>query len=281
MIIVMKTQEIVYFCIKFIFNMKNILVPIGSSENSSNTLQYAIDFAAAINAEVYVFRAYNVLSRAGTIINLNDIIERETNLYLRSVIKSVDVKNVSIKIITAKGKPIDSIVTVDNELGIDLIILGPRSNTENNEVFLGNTSGGIVKKTVLPTLIVPENYTFKPFTNILMAFKSGVINNTKKLIPITILKNTFNSKLNLLLVKTPEHTEKDLVINEELENLKSSLTITENATTFQGVLANFNTLNPDALVVLRRKRGFFKKLWEKNIILKKEFSCNVPVIVLG
>ena len=58
--------------------MKNILVPIGSSVNSSNTLQYAIDFASTIDAEVYVFRAYSVLSRAGAIINLNEIIERET-----------------------------------------------------------------------------------------------------------------------------------------------------------------------------------------------------------
>ena len=261
--------------------MKNILVPIGSSENSSNTLQYAIDFAATTNAEVYVFRAYSVLSRAGAIINLNEIIERETNLYLRSVINSVDVKNVSIKIITAKGKPIDSIIAIDKELGIDLIVLGPKSNSENSEVFLGNTSGGIVKQTTLPTLIVPENYTFKPFTNILMAFKSGVIENTDKLIPLTYFKNTFNSEVNLLLVKTPNHSEEDLIINEELDALKSSLTTTENATTFQGVLANFNSHNPDALCVFRRNRGFFKKLWEKNIILKKEFSCNVPVIVLS
>ena len=261
--------------------MKNILVPIGSSENSSNTLQYAIDFAATINDEIYVFRAYSVLSRAGAIINLNEIIERETNLYLRSVINSVDVKNISIKIITAKGKPIDSINAIDKELGIDLIILGPKSNSENSELFLGNTSGSIVKKTTLPTLIVPENYTFKPFANILMAFKSGVIKNTDKLIPLTYFKNTFNSKVNLLLVKTPKHSDEDLIINKELDALKSSLTITENATTFQGVLANFNSQNPDALCVFRRNRGFFKKLWEKNSIMKKEFSCNVPLIVLS
>ena len=40
--------------------MKHILVPIGSTENVKNTLQYAIDFATEINAKVFVFRAYNV-----------------------------------------------------------------------------------------------------------------------------------------------------------------------------------------------------------------------------
>ena len=61
--------------------MKNILVPIGSSENASSTLQYAIDFAKELNANVYVFRAYHVMSKAGTMVNVDEIIERETNLY--------------------------------------------------------------------------------------------------------------------------------------------------------------------------------------------------------
>ena len=44
--------------------MKHILVPVGSSENASNTLQYAIDLAAEFEAKVFVFRAYKVLSKA-------------------------------------------------------------------------------------------------------------------------------------------------------------------------------------------------------------------------
>ena len=34
--------------------MKHILVPIGSTENAKNILQYAIDFATEINAKVFV-----------------------------------------------------------------------------------------------------------------------------------------------------------------------------------------------------------------------------------
>ena len=47
--------------------MNHILVPIGSNENASNTLQYAIDFAKELSAEVFVFRAYKVLSKAGRV----------------------------------------------------------------------------------------------------------------------------------------------------------------------------------------------------------------------
>ena len=261
--------------------MKNILVPIGSSENSINTLQYAIDFANEVGADIFVLRAYNVQSKAGTIIDVNAILERESNLYMRAMINSVDRKGKDIQLISAKGNVVDSIASVNKEIGIDLIMMGPKSNSIREEVFLGATSGSVVKQSDIPVLIVPESYVFKPFNSVLTAFKSGVINKNDVLKPLQFVKDKFNPVINLLLVKTPGYVDEDLVIDEALNSLKSSLKITENATTFQGVLEHFQSNNPDMLCVFRRKRGFFKKLWEKNTILKKEFHCSIPLLVLS
>ncbi|MFT4576673.1 MAG: nucleotide-binding universal stress UspA family protein [Polaribacter sp.] len=261
--------------------MKNILVPIGSSENSINTLQYAIDFANEVGANVFVLRAYNVQSKAGTIIDVNAILERESNLYMRTMINSVDRKGKDIQLISAKGNVVDSIASVQKEIGIDLVMMGPKSNSIKEEVFLGSTSGSVVKNSNIPILIVPESYVFKPFNSVLTAFKTGIVNEKKALIPLVFIKNHFNPVVNLLLVKTPVYVDADLVIDKALDAIKSSLQITENATTFQGVLEHFQSNNPDMLCVFRRKRGFFKKLWEKNTILKKEFHCSVPLLVLS
>ena len=260
--------------------MKHILVPVGSTENASNTLQYAIDFAAKFDVKVFVFRAYNFQTKAGTIINIDSIIERETNLYMRSVVNSVNRKNVEIKLISAKGSVLDTIDSIDNELGIDLIIVGPKSNSIKDEVFLGRTTGSIVKRTEIPVLIIPNGYVYQPVKSILTAFKSGIINKRKTLKPLQAFASIFDAEVNLLLVKTPNHTDEDLVLNSDLETLKTTLTVTESATTYQGVLSNMKLMNPDLLCVFRRKRGFFKKLWEKNLILKEEFYCNVPLLIL-
>lgn len=260
--------------------MQHILVPIGFTESAQNTLQYAIDFASDINAKVFVFRAYSAQSKAGTMVNVDSIIERETNLYLKTMVNAVDQKNVDIKLISAKGSVVDSIESIDNELGIDLIIGGAKSNSIKEELFLGKTAGSIVKKTELPLLTVPDGYKYSAIKNILMATKSGIVKSKTALKPLQFFKDQFNANINLLLVKTPNYTEQDLVLNKGLEDLKSSLTVTENATTFQGVLEHIKTHNPDMLCVFRRKRGFFKKLWEKNTILKEEFYTNVPLLVL-
>ena len=260
--------------------MKHILVPIGSSENSKNTLQYAIDFAQAVGAKVFVMRAYQVLSKAGAFVNADATMERETNLYLRTLINSVTIGNAEVKMITAKGNVLDSITAIHRELNIDLVIMGPKSNSIKEEVFLGNTTGSVVKQLDIPILLIPEAYSFKPVKRVLTAFKSGIINTEGVLNPLRYIINVFDAKNNLLLVKTPSHTNADLEINNELNSIKNELITSENATTFQGVLEYFQAQNPDLLCVFRRKRGFFQKLWEKNTVLKKEFQSTVPLLVL-
>ncbi|MEE9408354.1 MAG: universal stress protein [Polaribacter sp.] len=260
--------------------MKHILVPIGFTDNAKNTLQYAIDFADKINAKVFVFRAYSSKSKAGTMVNVDAIIQRETNLYLRMMVGSVDVKNVDVKLISAKGSVVDSIETIDNEIGIDLVIVGSKSNSIKEELFLGRTAGSIVKQTDISVLAIPENYIFSPINSTLMAFKSGIVKSKTALKPLQFMMKAFDFKVNLLLVKIPNYKEEDLVINKDLVALQSTLTITENATTFQGVLEHISTQKPDMLCVFTRKRGFFKKLWEKNTILKEEFFTTAPVLIL-
>ena len=260
--------------------MKNILVPIGSTENAQSTLQYAIDFAAEIGANILVFRAYKAKSKAGIMVNVNAIIERETNLYLRAIVKSVDRKKVAIKLISSRGSVLESVEAVDHEIGVDLIIVGAKSNSIKEEVFLGSTAGSLVKKTKLPVLTVPESYLYKPINTILLAFKSGVVKSKTVLNPLKFMVKHLSPEVNSLLVKTAGYKEEDLVIDKDLSKLQTTFTVTENATTFQGVLEHFKTHNPDILCVFRRKRGFFKKLWEKNTVLKQEFHTSIPLLIL-
>ncbi|WP_298417664.1 universal stress protein [uncultured Kordia sp.] len=260
--------------------MKNILVPIGDSENAKNTLQYAIDFAEAINAKVFVFRAFKVLSKAGTILNVDEIVGRETASKVKEVVASVNLKKVDVSVISAKGNVIDSINSIDKELGVDLIIVGPRSNSIKEEMFLGNTSGSIVKQTDISVLVVPEGYTFKPIKKVLTAIKSGAIKRKGILSPLETILDVFGAKMRLLQVKTPNFLPEDLEFHSELAAITSGYKSSENSTLFQGVLEHLNENNPDLICVFRRKRGFFKKLWEQNTVKKVDFESRLPLLVL-
>jgi hypothetical protein len=84
----------------------------------------------------------------------------------------------------------------------------------------------------------------------------------------------------VLHVETPETTEEMMEVTENLKDLQTTYSHVEAATTFQAVIEYFQQFNPDMLCVIRRKRGFFKKLWEKNEIHKREFHTSKPLLVL-
>lgn len=261
--------------------MKNILVPIGSSKNAQSHLQYAVDFAQAFGAKLFVVQIYNVYTKAGTMVNVDKIIEKESLEFLNGLVSKIDTKDVDVTVRSLKGNLVDTLELASKAADIDLILVEPRTTSIKDSVYLGKTSGKIIKQTDIPALIVPEGSSFKPATNILMAIKSATIKKEGVLNPLKSVKDTFNATLNLLLVKTPYHKEGDFEIKEDLESMISNTTTTENATTFQGVLEHFQSHNPDMLCVVRRKRGFFAKKWEKNTILKKDFHSTVPVLVLS
>ena len=260
--------------------MKNILVPIGTNPNSFYTLQYAVDFAVEFSSSIYLMDVFSVSSMAGGLSNVTGKVAKNSKERVKEVINKVDAKGVDIKIASYNGKIADGLKEIDKELGIDLIIMAPRSNDIKDELYLGYTSGKIIKQTNIPTLIVPKGTNLMPMRTILTAFKSGILKKNRVLNPLIAIKEKFGSDVNLLMVKTPGYTEEDLQINTALMDLCSNLTVTENPNTYLGVLEHFQSQKPDLLVVFRRKRGFFKKLWEKSTVLKSEFSAPIPVLVL-
>ena len=191
------------------------------------------------------------------------------------------IKEVEVKITTYKGDIVDGLKDIDQELGIDLVIVAARCQDAQEELFLGNTTGRIVKQTDIPTLIVPRGSVYTHFKNILTAIRSGILEKEELIAPLHVIKEKFGANVNLLLVKTPGHTEDDLKIDPALDSIISGLVMTEHANTYLGVLEQFQSHQPDLLCVFRRKRGFFKALWEKNTIPRSEFSSRVPVLVLS
>lgn len=126
--------------------MKNILVPVGSSKNAVSHLQYAVDFAKAFGAKIYVVQIYNIYSKAGTMIKVDHILERESYEFLKSHVAQVDTKGVEIVVKSFKGKLVDTLELVCHSLDIDLIMIEPRTNSLREEVYLGKTSGKIIRR---------------------------------------------------------------------------------------------------------------------------------------
>ncbi len=260
--------------------MKNILVPVGSTVNGVNNLKYAVNFAAMSGATVYLINLYRDYSKAGGMGKVTQVAMEDNEAQLEEVLNSVDTQGVSVIAKPIKGDPYEGIARVSKQLNIDLIIMSPQSVEIKDEIYLGNITGKLVKQTETPMLIVPRDYLFRKAETILLALKHTTFEREGVLDPLKTLVELFSAKLNVLKVRTPDMAGEADLLDKELKDLMTNYTETENATIYQGVLEHFQSSQPDILCVLRRKRGFFKKLAEKNIILKKDFYTSKPLLIL-
>lgn len=260
--------------------MKNILVPVGSKRGGLNNLQYAVNFAAMTGARVYLVNVYKEFSKVAGLTKVNRLMMEDSEALLNDLMKEVDTQGVEVIAKPVKGDPFAAVERLSNLLNIDLIIMSPQSVDKNTELYLGSVTGKIVKQTDIPLLIVPKDYLFRKVETILLAFKRGYFEKENVLDPLKDMAELFRAKVKLLHVKTADVVDDKMPLDEGLLKFSSSITETENATIFQGVLEHFQSHNPDMLCVLRRKRGFFQKLWEKNSILKREFHTSKPLLIL-
>ena len=260
--------------------MQNILVPVGVSKYAKGTLSYAIDLASHFKCNVYVIDAFPAHSSLTILSNVNARLEIKNVQRIKKMVASITTKKDQVKIVSSERDLVGTIRKLDQELGLDLIVTGPLSNEINEAVFLGKIAGSMIKRTRVPVIIAPLDKTFTPSKKMLLAFRTGEVKISSTLNALMYFQDSFLASLKLLLVKVPGFANRNHQLNDELMQRSDQMLFSENATVYQGVLEHFQANQPDMLIVFKRERGFFEKLWETDIVFKKDFYCTIPLLIL-
>jgi len=82
-------------------------------------------------------------------------------------------------------------------------------------------------------------------------------------------------------VNTPDAPAEAKEVSKGLLERSSKLINTNNATVFQGVLEHYQSINPDLICLLRRrKQNMFEKIWQHDEVYKEEFYSTKPLLIL-
>ena len=260
--------------------MQKILVPLGISEKTEGLLNYAIDLSKAFKSNIYLIDAHPTLSNLTSINNVKTRFAKEDKQRIKRMVDNLSLNITNINIVESQGDLIDSINKLNKSIGIDLIITAPLNNEINDEVFLGPVAGSLIKRTNIPVLVAPYKKKFIPPKRMMLAFKSGEVKSIDTLNPLIQFQNKFKTLLKLLLVRVPGFANRNHKLDDNLIKCSEGLIYSENATVYQGVLEQFQSNSPDMLIVFKRERGFFVKLWEPDRIYKRDFYCTIPLLVL-
>ncbi|MCB0687832.1 MAG: universal stress protein, partial [Saprospiraceae bacterium] len=244
--------------------MKKIVIAIDFSSNSINALKQGVKLAKHLNSKVYVVHAYLALRRADTMINVNRILKEEAETELDNLIKSTDIpEGLSIKTKALKGEPVNAIEKYCHKIEADLIITGTQGEQNDPEVFLGPVSGGLVKQTQKPILIIPNDYQIEKIDRILFALKSMKIKESNQLVPLKHFLKKFNADLQILQIRTPDY-DPDEKVSEKIKKLNATFETIEAENIYQGLTNYITNTEFDLVCVMRRRRKFLELLFTRS-----------------
>jgi universal stress protein A len=126
--------------------LNRILVPVDFSPSSAAAVEYAIEFAKAVGAEIDLLHSYQInpgaITPYGPVFpdSLFDAIRSAAAEQLAKVYDQVHASGIKAKTHLSCNVPSYAIVDAAEELSSDLIIMGTRGLTGLKHVFLGSVA---------------------------------------------------------------------------------------------------------------------------------------------
>jgi nucleotide-binding universal stress UspA family protein len=262
--------------------MKKIVVPIDFSGNSLNALKQALKIAKTLNCKIYIAHAYLARKRADTLKNVNNLLREEAEVDLASVLENLDLpEGVSVKTKALKGEPVQAIEKYCRKIEADMLVVGTQGEMNDPEVFLGPVTGGLVKQTNIPMLIIPNNFSIERFDKILFALKSMTIKHDSQLVPLKLFKKKFGGTLGVLQIKTPDHKPEHLEVSDRVKKLKAPIDYIDAENLYQGISEYLTQHSEiDLVCVMRRRRKFLELLFTRSLTKKDTFETMIPILIL-
>ncbi|MGZ5285967.1 MAG: universal stress protein [Flavisolibacter sp.] len=189
--------------------MKNILVPTDFSFFAQGALNYAVQLSKWSGARVTLVHVYDFLSyhfhdRLRTlIVEHNEKTRTELALRLQTVKEQVFAEEgITIHTKLYNGAVITGIDEAADEAAADLIVMGTLGVSGLREKLMGSKTLALLRKSQLPVMVIPPDYTWQPPRLISIALKNEV--DIHLLDPVFEIADIFSSSVNAVMFKPEE-----------------------------------------------------------------------------
>ncbi|NLM30686.1 MAG: universal stress protein [Methanomicrobiales archaeon] len=136
-----------------------ILVAIDGSKPADRALETAIEEARVWNAEVHVIYViesglFSSLPMDNTLEIIYSVLQKEGEEILESAREKADAAGVPVTTHLRQGHAGSRIVSLAEDLGVDLIILGSHGKSGVDRLFLGSVTDYVVRNSSITTTVV-------------------------------------------------------------------------------------------------------------------------------
>jgi nucleotide-binding universal stress UspA family protein len=280
-----------------------LLVPTDFSDYAERALAYAVSLSQLLGSHIILHHNVEKVISSANNAYLSDKLYREKEAEAARKIQDLAAKYrgfvhqtdstdegqsvVEIEPSITYGNTEERIIEIlKNNADISLLVMGTKGKSAVERIFMGSTTADMVEKAPISILVVPEAARFEGWENIVYAGDFDQA-DPKGVEIVSFLAQKLNAKLTYLHVSPDE--ESILADAQKLDALETQFTFTPAQLDF--VLITEKSLRAgideylehqpiDILVMYRKQRGFFEKLWHRSRTKEMTFHSQVPILIL-
>lgn len=263
-----------------------ILCPTDFSSHSATALEYAINLANALNAELHILSVYQVNKSASSLKSLDTIIkdntEEDMDKLLADLGSLITKENPPI-VKVARGNTVDTILNYANQLKMDLLVMGTQGKKSMRTILFGSTTAKIAEKINIPVLAIPQEVAHRLTTNrFMLALDDKFLDHSSTFnVPKAIAKS-LGLKIDVLHVH--KESDKDFpfdpFISGYLGNLMGEVFLPEGDDPVAAIKEFAEKENVGMLMMVKREKSFWERLFTKGNTSEEIAKTNIPLMIL-
>ncbi len=267
--------------------IKKILVGVDFSEHSKNTVNYAINLANKLHAELTLIHSYTlplVNFEAGYIPPVEDIqkeAEAEMNVLLSEL--SGHKCNTIIKM----GFASEVILETAAEGNFDLIMVGIAGQGFVKEKLIGSTAYELSKESKIPILIIPVNCKYKDIQKVVFACDfHHDLSKSDLYLKVKDIMKYLDCELEIISVITKEQNidvkfaEDYMYFEKSIEGIPHQHFFITHKKAAEGILEYIKVRKSDWLIISPLKHTLFEKLFKESVTKEIVFHSPIPVLTI-
>ncbi|MES2590745.1 MAG: universal stress protein [Bacteroidota bacterium] len=274
--------------------MKKILIPTDFSPAARNAALYAVELAKSMQCELLLYHAYVIQVAPATEVpwvivpDLTDI-ENDKKMRMEKEIAFLSVQNNTVKItsLITVGVPVDEILNLEKAEKVSYIVMGMKKSGALREFIVGSVATQVIRKSEVPVIVVPEDYSFKKIIKIAFASDYNIETDTSILQPLKDFSEYFNSQL--LILNVTEKKEENLQFEKAaveikmdhyFEEVEHTFHFSEDSDLMHGLNEFIKQHQIDMVVTVSHQHNLLERIFRKNNNKKIAFHTPIPLLTI-
>lgn len=280
--------------------MKQILVPTDFSTCANNAVDFAVQSAKVLPAEVTLFHAFEVKGNVytdymGVNKEFNQALLDDVHSKLAELKKIIEeTEGVVVNTYVAVTPLVDAIMATVEEKGIDWVVMGTLGATGLKEKLWGGKTAALIGKTKVPVMVIPYEYEWKKPEKFLLASNQfekepAILDYLFEMadlymaqVQVAVFTDEDDDKAVAFLEHTRKTPQYEKLLKEQYK--EQTLTVThlygmEFEETLQKHIKE-NEIDIAAMITYQKEKGFWDRLFHPSMTKRMSYHTKIPLLAI-